>query len=54
MMVCAQGWQHSTHHKSVCSELAFETLTQLGKVDQTVWDGVFFFYGGQDGGSVYS
>lgn len=36
MVMCAQRGQYSTHHKNVHSELAVETLTQLGKVDQTV------------------
>lgn len=45
MVVCAQRGQYSTHHKSVHSELAIETLNQLGKVDQIVWDGAFLFMG---------
>lgn len=42
MVVCGQGGQHGPHCKSVYSELAFETLTQLGEVNQTSWDEVIF------------
>lgn len=42
VVVCRQGEQHSPHSKSIPSELAFETLTQLEEANQTTWDGVIF------------